>query len=349
MGRGIGEELGCDPDIVDAACLAHDLGHPPFGHNGERALNEAAEDIGGFEGNAQTFRLVARLEPKVLVNGVSAGLNLTRATLDALTKYPWAKGDGPDPAKSVRKYGVYQDDLEVFDWMRRGAPEGSRCLEAQIMDYSDDVAYSVHDLEDAVVTGRATMEQLRDSSRLSGIVSQTQEWYGDSFSEEELVAAAERLSEQPFWPREYANSYRGNAAMKDLTSQLIGRFVSSAVQSTRSEYGDRPLGRYLANLVVPREVLAEIQFLKGVAVNFVMSPRESDPNYYQQRTLVLDLVDALYRAGPAELEGPFREEWEAATTDAGRRRAVIDQVACLTDQSASRWHQRLRGMLSTLL
>ena len=75
VGRDIAHELGCDPDIVDAACLSHDLGHPPFGHNGERVLNELARDIGGFEGNAQTLRLLARLEPKVLGGEKSYGLN----------------------------------------------------------------------------------------------------------------------------------------------------------------------------------------------------------------------------------------------------------------------------------
>ena len=163
VGRELGKELGADPDVVDAACLSHDLGHPPFGHNGERALDAAAASIGGFEGNAQTLRVVTRLEPKVIgAGGVPAGLNLSRATLDAICKYPWVKSGGPDLAKSTRKFSVYPDDAPVFAWMRQGAPAGRRCLEAQIMDLSDDIAYSVHDMEDAVATRKLDPADLFD-------------------------------------------------------------------------------------------------------------------------------------------------------------------------------------------
>ena len=350
VGRGLALELGCNPDVVDAACLAHDLGHPPFGHNGERALDEVAANTGGFEGNAQTFRLVARLEAKVLgEDDTPGGLNLTRATLDAITKYPWGRGDGPDIEKSLHKYGHYQDDTRVFNWMRADAPRGERCLEAQVMDLSDDIGYSVHDLEDAVVTGHFELEKLLHSGETDAIISSTLAWYGKSLTREELESAAQRVFALPYWPDSYNGSYRARARMKDLTSQLIGRFASSTVNATREEYGSGPLGRYGANLVIPPETEAEIGLLKGIAVHYVMSPRETQPVYYQQRTIIHDLVQALMEAGPAELEPPFAEEWERAGDDAGRLRAVVDQVACLTDVSANLWHARLCGLLSTLL
>ncbi len=349
IGRGLAQELGANPDVVDAACLAHDLGHPPFGHNGEAALNSAAEDIGGFEGNAQTFRLVGRLEAKIMTpEGEPGGLNLTRATLDALTKYPWLKGDVPGGADEG-KWGAYQDDAVLFEWMRRGAPPERRSLEAQIMDLSDDIAYSVHDFEDAIVTGHLDLDRIQKDTELEAVIASSLQWYGDDASARELGDAAERMLGRDYWPVRYDGSYRDRAHMKDLTSQLIGHFCSVTQEATMERYGSGPHGRYQADLVVPPPVKAEITLLKGISAHYVMSPRETEPDYFQQRTLVLDLVDVLSDLGAPALEGPFAEEYLRAEDDAGRLRAVVDQVASLTDFSASQWHARLVGMLSTQL
>ncbi len=168
IGREFGEALGCDADVVDTACLAHDLGHPPFGHNGETALDGLAQEIGGFEGNAQTLRILTRLEAKrAHGDGRPAGLNLTRATLDASTKYPWLRGEGPLRDSQVRRLRRRRAGLRLAP--RGTPPSGRRCIEAQVMDWSDDVAYSVHDVEDAVASRRLDLRSLRDPGPCRGL------------------------------------------------------------------------------------------------------------------------------------------------------------------------------------
>jgi dGTPase len=345
VGRELANALGCDPDVVDTACLAHDLGHPPYGHNGERALAELAAGIGGFEGNAQTLRLLTRLEPKVIdpVTGLGAGLNLTRASLDASTKYPWTAEDAPVRADGTPsgKFGAYVDDLPAFAWIREGAAPGTRCLEAQVMDLADDISYSVHDVEDAVVGGRLDLVVLDDAGQRERVAEQVHAWYGALVPEGELVDAMARLSGVSSWVRGHDGTRGALAALKDLTSDLIGRFCGAAIDATRAAYGWGPLTRYAASLVVPAETAAEIAVLKGLAVTFVMAPREAEPLHLRQREMIADLVAVLSGRAPEALEPPFAADWLAAPDDAARLRVVVDQVASLTDVSAADWHVRL--------
>ncbi|MEE6282373.1 deoxyguanosinetriphosphate triphosphohydrolase [Georgenia sunbinii] len=344
VGRELGKALGCDPDVVDTACLAHDLGHPPFGHNGERALDEAASDIGGFEGNAQTLRLLTRLEPKAFTaDGTPVGLNLTRASLDAATKYPWTVEEAPKKpgGRPSRKFGVYADDLPVFRWMREGAPQRRLSIEGQVMDLADDISYSVHDVEDAVVGNRLDLTLLRRPDEHDAVVAQTREWYNPAVSDDALGAALERLLALPEWLGSWHESHRDRAALKDMTSQLIGRFCNAAHDATRDRFGSGPLTRYGADLVVPDETMAEIVVLKGVTAHYVMAPREHEPVYLSQRVMLIELTEALLATAPAELEPTFVTDWHQADDDGARLRAVVDQVASLTDTSAHSWHQRL--------
>jgi dGTPase len=344
VGREIGKALGCDPDIVDTACLAHDLGHPPFGHNGERALADIAVDIGGFEGNAQTLRLLTRLEPKAVTDdGRPVGLNLTRASLDASVKYPWGAGEGPPRAdgRATHKFGVYEDDRPVFDWLRAGAPSQVKCLEAQVMDLADDVSYSVHDVEDAVVGGRIELAVLEDAEERDRVVRAVHAWYGTAQDAAELEAAIGRLQKTGHLVTGFDGSRRALAALKDATSQLIGRFTGAAQEATRAVFGDGPLTRYAARLVVPDETVAEILVLKGIAVAYVMAPREQEPLYQRQREVIADLVEVLADRAPVALEPSFAADWAEAADDAARLRVVVDQVASLTDVSAMQLHARL--------
>ncbi|MFD9894151.1 deoxyguanosinetriphosphate triphosphohydrolase [Amycolatopsis sp. NPDC059027] len=336
IGRGIAEELGADPDLVDTAGLAHDIGHPPFGHNGERALNEVARSCGGFEGNAQTLRILTRLEPKAVgADGVTAGLNLTRACLDATTKYPWHRRPGQ------AKYGVYADDAAAFAWIREGAPAARTCLEAQIMDWADDVAYSVHDVEDGVFAGRISLRLLGDPDERSA-VAEAAAGHFSSQSVSTLESAAKELLDLPVVAEVVSagpeSSPRAQVALKRLTSELVGRFATAVVTATHEVYGEGPLTRYAARLVVPEQVAAEVALLKALALRYVMSDRRRLAMQDGQRQLVADLVGALCRRGPEALDPLFVPAWEAASGDAERLRVVVDQVASLTDAQAHSWH-----------
>lgn len=344
VGRELAKQLGCDPDVVDTACLAHDLGHPPFGHNGEAALAEVSEDAGGFEGNAQTLRILTRLEPKVFrEDGRCIGLNLTRASLDASAKYPWRREDAPRrvDGRRSRKFGVYDDDLEVFAWLRAGAPERTTCLEAQVMDLADDVAYSVHDVEDAIVGWRVEPRRLREQAEQDRVVAQVRSWYDPAESDDELGAALERLLADALWVEAYDGTRVSLAHVKDMTSQLIGRFVGRSVDATRASHGSGDLGRYSARLEVTPGTRAEIAVLKGIAALYVMAPRENEPLYRYQRQIITELVEVLSERAELTLEAHFLEDHRQAADDAARLRVVVDQVASLTDLSAMAWHARL--------
>jgi dGTPase len=334
IGRELGREIGCDPDLVDAACLAHDIGHSPFGHNGEAALNELAADAGGFEGNAQSLRLLTRLEPKVQ----GAGLNLTRATLDATLKYPWfSQAPGT-------KFGVYAEDAEVFDWIRQGAPAGRRrCLEAQVMDWADDVAYSVHDLEDGFVAGLITFKNLNSLTERT-VVSQTTAttYVGEDVSVAELTEVLDALLALDVWPTSYDGGLETAAALKNATSELIGRFCISAQDATLAAH-PRPLARYAADLIVPRQQRLECALLKGITAHYVMTRAGVIAAQARERELLAELAFAVERGAPGTLDPLLRPAWHSAESDTARRRVVIDQIASLTDTSAIAWHHRLCG------
>jgi dGTPase len=334
ISREMGARLGCDPDVVDVAGLAHDIGHPPFGHNGEAALDAVARPCGGFEGNAQTLRVLTRLEAKV----EGAGLNLTRASLDASCKYPWPRRPG------TRKFGVYPDDVPVFTWIRATAPDGDRrCLEAQVMDWADDVAYSVHDVEDGIHGGYLSLRPLLDDAgERAALCADVAAAYSDETPDAlgealDLLLADEVVTSAV----DYDGTYRAQVALKRMTSVLTGRFVSSAVGATNSRHGYGQVRRYEADLTVPRTVRNQCALLKGMALRYVMRARAAEDWYEQQREILTSLVQLLCDRAPDHLDPMFAAEWKAAGDDAARLRVVVDQVASLTDPAAVTWHRTL--------
>ncbi len=333
IAREMGARLGCDPDVVDVAGLAHDLGHPPFGHNGEDALNAVSQSCGGFEGNAQTLRVLTRLEAKV----EGAGLNLTRASLDATCKYPWPREQGR------RKFGVYGDDMPVFEWIREGRPADQRCLEAQVMDWADDVAYSVHDVEDGFFSGFITLRPLlEEAGERRALCADVAQSYS-SAPVPALESSLEQLLAEPLFAQlaSYDGSFRAQIALKHFTSTMTGRFVAAAVNATCEAYGEGPHSRYAADLVVPAVERAHCALLKGMALRYVMRRRGTEPWYAEQRQILTDLVETLSDRAPNSLDPIFTPLWKEADSDSARLRVIIDQVASLTDPAALAWHRSL--------
>ncbi|OFO42457.1 MULTISPECIES: deoxyguanosinetriphosphate triphosphohydrolase [Corynebacterium] len=325
ISRGIGEGLGVDGSLAELAGLCHDIGHPPFGHNGEVALNELAADCGGFEGNAQTLRILTRLEPKVMGHG----LNLSRASLDAAIKYPWT-------AQGRRKYGVYEDDLPIFQWVRDGIEGEGKSVEAQIMDASDDIAYSVHDVEDGILAGRIDLRVLGDLVELAALAQKGAAMFGGD--PESLVEAAASLRSLPVVAEAslFDGSFSALIALKQMTSELVGRFVGAVITATREHNGDSPLGRHHGTLVVPPGIDAEIRLLKTLAVLYVMESPAHLLRQDIQRERVAMVYEYLYGGAPGTLDPAFAAWFTEADSDAARSRVIIDQIASMTESRLER-------------
>lgn len=337
----VADELGgLDPDTIEAAALAHDLGHPPFGHIAEDELNGAIRRrrvSDGFEGNAQSFRIVTKL---AAIDEKLSGLNLTRATLNAILKYPVS----PDGKQS--KYGAYSTEMEDFAWARNdlGLLDGQPTLEAQVMDWADDIAYAVHDVEDFYRAGLIPLASIDENAlaKVHGrVVEAWEKRYGDPPSEADLREATSATVQiaRLFSMRDpFTGTRAERARLRSYTSHRIAALVGATSLT-------------VDGLSIARPARVQAELLKQLTKHFVVENASLATQQHGQRRVVRELflvyVKAL-REGRKQLFPPrVQSEVEAVlalgTQTAQLMRVVADVVAGMTEAQAVRLHQRLSG------
>ena len=350
---------GIDPDVVEAAALAHDLGHPPFGHIAEKKLDELVRVSGnsdGFEGNPQSFRIVTKL---ALRHQDFPGLNLTRATLNAILKYPWLRETGG--GLSERKWGAYSSEREEFGWARELGPSGTKSPEAELMDWADDIAYSVHDLDDFYRAGLIPLDRLlTDPDERDRFLEKAfSQWASDaedfgSSDQNELKNVFGGLVDSvhvsfELLTRPYSGIREQRASLRSLTAWLIRRYITDAVSLEQPE-GDGPYC-----VIVNPEFLMEVKILKQLTWEYVINAPALATQQYGQRRLIEDLfrilTDAISDAEFGVFPPRFAEYLEEPLSNMGGRdsdretmRVVADYISGMTERQAIELHQRLTGV-----
>lgn len=353
VGRRLGQKLlaeqpdeagfrGLDPEVVEAACLAHDLGHPPFGHIGEYTLNAlvAPVDADGFEGNAQSFRILTKLAVRF---PDTWGIDMTKATLAACLKYPWFRGS---TGKYAKKWSAYQSEKDDFDFARSAHRHECKTLEAELMDWADDVAYSVHDLEDfhrcnALPWQRVFGDRDRIISHALGSSSSVDR-------KARLEAAYGRLSSflQGTYSELLSEPYEGSREQREqlrrMTSQLIGRYIGSiSINPDR----DDPTA-----VVFNEDDVDEIQILKQITRDYIIGSPILAAQQHGQKRIITELYQALSadcqneHRYPAFL--PIRLRYLRPIANTSPSRFVADCIASLSEAEAIGLHARLVGSIT---
>ncbi len=340
-------------DLIESLCFAHDIGHPPFGHGGEVALNYMMREHGGFEGNAQTFRLLTKLEPYT----PNAGMNLTRRTLLGIVKYPtildissaqYAKL-APEPNADSRYVkmngwrpgkGLFRDDLPMFEWLLEPLSVKDRdlfgqfkqvrsdpsqilktkfkSLDCSLMELADDIAYGVHDLEDAIVVGMVNLHQWQ--SALTALKNCPSEWI-----QKHIDAITEKLFSDQHYLR------------KNAIGALVNYFITS-VRWTLTDDFNEPLLRYNAQL--PAEVEAVLQIFKAFVRDHVILNVDTQRIEYKGQRILTEMFQ-IFESDPERLlPRNTAKRWQQASKE-GKKRVICDYMAGMSDAYALRVYQQL--------
>ena len=347
------QELGgLDLDVVEAAALAHDLGHPPFGHTVEEELDWLIRDAGvddGFEGNAQSFRIVTKLATR---HPEFHGLNLTRATLNAILKYPWLRQD--DLPERRRKWGAYVSEREEFEWVRGVDEQDSRkSAEAELMDFADDIAYAIHDVEDFFRTGLIPLDRLfRDDDEVDRFLDGAFSSLERSnqyvhYNKADCKSVFKELFEAAPITEPYAGTSQHRARLRSMTAGLIGGYVKAIRLHVSTDSSER-------RVRIEEQAELELFVLMQLTWHYVINNPALATQQYGQRRIVGELFDILNDAAEkGELDifpVSFRERMGELLENEGynlkeeRVRIIADLISGMTEQQIVAIHQRLTGV-----
>jgi dGTPase len=345
--RKVVEQLGgLDPDAAEAAGLAHDLGHPPFGHIAEEELNQLVRHAGlrdGYEGNAQSFRIVTRLassDARDLKKRPIAGLNLTKTTLDGILKYPWASGDRNHP----NKWGFYHGEEEIFKWVRMGKEPRRRSAVAEIMDWADDITFAIHDLLDFYCAGKIPIDRCkkrRSAERerlINGMFLRKSLWNAER--NKYTDALDNILEEFPFEPEERFDDSSGHRAkLFAFSTALIRYFVGSCHLTSDPESP--------SVLYVEPSAKTLVEVLKQFIWEYIIENPDLAVPQHGQRVAIRSVFDSLVQAAKERKFYLFPTASAGAIVKArrsGQIRVVADCVAGMTEKEVMHFHRSLQGL-----
>lgn len=347
VGKGLALRLGADTDIVETISLLHDIGHPPFGHAGEDELKRLMTPYGGFEANAQNIRIFTKLESK---SPDYEGLNLTRAVIDGQLKYKRAFPE------DKRKF-IYQADVDLVEWASKEArcsvsdlTKDCKSFECEIMDWADEVAYAVHDLEDSLHAGYINAYTFRpDNPRIRESIGAVEKKFPNCKSRvfgiyEDLFEVLVHQNPDFQVLGSFSDYKETKINRKRLTSFLINRYILAADRSQRQGAVSKPISyRYLYQVEIPIKYKIEVALINAIIMNVVIKSPQVSTLEEKGKLILKSLFSAFmddnktYKLLPDDWKGYLKED----DSPEARARVVCDYLAGMTDNYAQKLYARL--------